>query len=348
MASRAQQRRQWLQGLFGDAPIAIHSASTDASFRSYYRLRCEAPPAGGDSPLPSYILMDAPPDQENCQAFITVSRQLARAGLNVPKLIATDLRQGFLLLSDLGTRDYLRVLDSDSAGPLYADALRALVQMQTRVDAGDLPGYDATLLNREMQLFTDWFLHRHLRLTAGKELLAILAHSFEFLSQACLEQPRVFVHRDYHSRNLMRTDAANPGILDYQDAVSGPISYDLVSLLRDVYIRWPQARIEHWLDQYFALACGAGLLDRGDRARLGRWFDLTGIQRHLKIAGIFSRLYYRDGKARYLADIPLTLSYLLEVAGRYPELDQLSAALTELDIMGAHQRASARLPDRAP
>ncbi len=191
-----------------------------------------------------------------------------------------------------------------------------------------------------MQLFTDWFLGRHLKLEPDAKLLAVLEESFNFLIQACTQQPQVFVHRDYHSRNLMQTLDANPGILDYQDALRGPVSYDLVSLLRDVYIRWPESRVDHWVDRYHALACTDGLLDNNDRPRLQRWFDLTGIQRHLKVAGIFARLYYRDHKSRYLGDIPLTLDYLLTIARRYPELSKLTHALVQLDIVNASQQAT--------
>ncbi len=340
--SRTQQRRQWLAYLFGDARVEIQAASDDASFRSYFRLRCAAPPRGAMSGLASYILMDAPPAKENSQAFIAITTRLADAGLNVPEIVAADPQQGFLLLSDLGRHDYLRGLNPASADSLYGDALNALVRMQTHVDGADLAHYDAWILKSEMQLFTDWFLRRHLKLEPGPQLLTTLEHSFEFLIQACLEQPQVFVHRDYHSRNLMHTPAANPGILDYQDALYGPLCYDLVSLLRDVYIRWPEARIDIWLSRYHALACTAGLLNREDRPRLSRWFDLAGIQRHLKVAGIFTRLYYRDDKSRYLADLPLTLGYLLEVAGRYRELVPLRDALVTAGITAASEQATAR------
>ncbi len=343
---RTQQRRQWLAELFGDAGFDVHSASDDASFRSYYRVRSDAPPRGAACARSSYILMDAPPGQENCRPFMAITTRLAEAGLNVPEILAADPERGFLLLSDLGEHDYLCGLDEHSADNLYEDALRALVTMQCNIGATGLAPYCATVLTTEMQLFPDWFLTRHLQLEPDRELQRILNSSFKFLSDACLEQPTVFVHRDYHSRNLMQTAEANPGILDYQDALYGPISYDLVSLLRDAYIHWPDSRIQYWLDRYHALACKAGLLEHEDRPSLVRWFDLTGIQRHLKVAGIFARLYYRDHKARYLADIPLTLNYLLSVAGRYPELADLTGALERLDIIEANQRASAgNLPE---
>ncbi len=340
--SRGEQRQQWLAEQFADAALSIEVASADASFRSYYRVRCEAPAKGTIKALPSYILMDAPPEHENCQPFITITTLLAKADLNVPQIIAADPELGFLLLGDLGVNDYLSRLNKQSAGALYHDALKALVQMQTGVDSSTLAPYSLKILKTEMQLFTDWFLIRHLQLQPDSELLAVLEDSFEFLIHSCLEQPQVFVHRDYHSRNLMQTLDNNPGILDYQDALHGPISYDAVSLLRDVYIRWPEQQVQLWLDDYHQMACNAGLLSVEDRSNLQRWFDLTGLQRHLKIAGIFARLYYRDHKPRYLGDIPLTLDYLEQVARKYPELCKLSDAFVNLDIINLNQRMSHR------
>jgi aminoglycoside/choline kinase family phosphotransferase len=338
--SRDEQRKQWLAEQFGEASLSIEVASADASFRSYYRVRCDTPAKGLISVQPSYILMDAPPEQENCQPFITMTALLAKAGLNVPVIIATDPERGFLLLGDLGVSDYLSGLNEQSAGPLYHDALKALVQMQIGINNSELAPYSSEILKTEMQLFTDWFLIRHLKLEPDSGFLAVLEDSFKFLIHNCLEQPQVFVHRDYHSRNLMQTLDANPGILDYQDALNGPISYDAVSLLRDVYIRWPEPQIQHWLDDYHEMACNAGLLGVKDRPTLQRWFDLTGFQRHLKIAGIFARLYYRDHKPRYLGDIPLTLDYLEHVARKYPELSKLSDAFVNLDIINLNQRMS--------
>ena len=340
--SRVDQRKQWLTEQFGEASLSIEVASADASFRSYYRVRCETPAKGSIRARPSYILMDAPPEQENCQPFITMTALLAKAGLNVPEIIAADLELGFLLLGDLGVSDYLSGLNEHSAGPLYHDALKALVQMQIGINSSELAPYSCEVLKTEMQLFTDWFLIRHLQLDPDPGLLAVLEDSFEFLIHNCQEQPQVFVHRDYHSRNLLQTLNDNPGILDYQDALYGPISYDVVSLLRDVYIRWPEPQIQHWLDDYHAMACNAGLLGIEDRSTLQRWFDLTGFQRHLKIAGIFARLYYRDHKPRYLGDIPLTLDYLEQVARKYPELSKLSDAFVNLDILNLNQRMSHR------
>ncbi len=342
MAPRTEQRRKWLANLFDDHQVDIEIASGDASFRSYYRVRSAAAPRGLATPRSSYILMDAPPERENIRAFSTITQYLAEAGLNAPEIFATDFAQGFLLLSDLGTQDYLRRLDAQHADQLYADALQALVQMQSGIDPIPLPRYDGPVLNTEMQLFTDWFLCRHLQLEVDADLSTILHDSFAFLTRACLEQPQVFVHRDYHSRNLMYCPGHNPGILDYQDALHGPIGYDLVSLLRDVYIHWPEQRVQTWMDQYFDLARTAGLLAAQDRQQLQRWFDLAGVQRHLKVAGIFARLYYRDHKSRYLADLPLTLEYLQNVARRYPQLGDLCSALEKLDIITANHEATAR------
>lgn len=334
VSARERARQAWLHDVLGGPATRVEPASGDASFRSYYRVHLN-----GDS----RILMDAPPPQEDCAPFVQVTNLLAAAGINVPRVMASDLQQGFLLLSDLGTRVYLDELDAHSADALYADALKALVRLQARGDAVDVPPYDALKLRNEMQLFADWFLERHLGLAMDARTASTLYPAFDFLVAECLAQPQVLVHRDYHSRNLMRTDRDNPGVLDYQDAVRGPITYDLVSLLRDVYVQWPEARVYRWVDDWSQVARAAGLLDGVGSAAVHRWFDLTGVQRHLKVAGIFARLWYRDGKSRYLADIPLTLDYLVSVAARHPELDALHRWLTECDVEGRNHVATAAL-----
>jgi aminoglycoside/choline kinase family phosphotransferase len=330
MNERDLQRGQWLESSLGGRAARVEPASDDASFRRYFRVY-----ANGTT----RILMDAPPPQENCRDFVAVTALLQRAGINVPEVIAADLDRGFLLLTDLGDRLFLPALDDSSADALYGDALDCLVQMQARADASSLPAYDERRLREEMELFPEWFLCRHLGLAPGAAALDVLARSFGFLIGECLAQPRVFVHRDYHSRNLMVTAERNPGVLDYQDAVRGPLTYDLVSLLRDVYVAWPAVRVEGWLDGYRQRAARAGVIEDTDPATLRRWFDLSGLQRHLKVAGIFARLFHRDGKARYLADVPLTLHYLRSVASRYPELRALCSLLTELDVTARHLAA---------
>ncbi len=335
MSARDRQRRAWLQQVAGADVSRLTPTSGDASFRHYFRVRV--------SDGQSRILMDAPAPREDIRPFVRISTLLATAGLSVPRIYAGDVDQGFLLLSDLGERLYLDALREDDADALYRDAIDALVRMQSCVEACTLPPYDRERLMAEMELFPDWFLGRHLSIDVTARLRAVLDGCFEFLVAACLELPRRFVHRDYHSRNLMVASDGNPGILDYQDAVNGPIAYDLVSLLRDVYVQWPAQRVRSWLHQYWNKARKAGLLEGVDLSTLTRWFDLTGVQRHLKVAGIFARLYHRDAKPRYLVDIPLTLRYLLEVAGSYRELEPLALELDRLDVMAAHEGAARAL-----
>ena len=337
MSTRDLQRATWLRDVLPGADTRLTPASEDASFRRYFRVHLDGH---------TRILMDAPPPQEDCRPFVQVTRVLADAGVNVPAIFAADLEHGFLLLSDLGDRQYLQALDEASADVLYEDAIATLVRLQRYADASSLPRYDRARLLAEMQLFPDWFLHRHLALAPDRRSGDVLAHAFEQLASACLEQPQVLVHRDYHSRNLMLTTAHNPGVLDYQDAVLGPVAYDLVSLLRDVYLCWPPARVAQWVAQYHAQARNSGVLAADvSLAAFTRWFDLCGVQRHLKIAGIFARLYYRDGKARYLDDIALSLRYLREVAASHGELSDLTGWIDELDLAARHAAVLAKLPN---
>lgn len=327
MSERSELMRQWVTAVFSElrpgTRLDIAPASDDASFRRYFRVR---------SGTHTYILMDAPPAQEDCRPWLHIAGLLQEAGLNAPRLVAADAARGLVLMTDLGSRCYLDVLDEDNVERLYADALRALLRMQTHVVDPSLPVYDTQLLRAELDLFAGWFLERHLGLTLSSHQRAVLEQSFDLLCQSALEQPRVFVHRDYHSRNLMYAQGMDPGILDFQDAVRGPITYDLVSLLRDVYIRWPAAAVERWALAYRSRLLAAGLLEEHQSGCFLRWFDLMGVQRHLKVAGIFARLFHRDGKPRYLADIPLTLHYLQEVCARYSELAPLRELSATLGI----------------
>ena len=320
--TRLEQLTAWLADNEGLRDFRIEPASADASFRRYFRVS-----AGGTS----LIAMDAPPDKEDSRPFVEIDRRLEAHGLNVPHIHDLDLDRGFMLLSDFGSRHYLSALDASTADRLYGDALDALVRIQ-QTPADALPPYDHALLMREMELFREWFLGRHLGLTLNDAQHAVLDAAFEALAQAALEQPQVFVHRDYHSRNLMVTAHNNPGILDFQDAVVGAVTYDLVSLLRDAYVAWPQARVEHWALGYRDRALNAGILDRVDDASFLRWFDLMGIQRQLKVIGIFARLNHRDGKPGYLADIPRVLDYLLQAGRDYAETQPLCALIDALDI----------------
>ena len=316
MNEREQLLQDWLNEVLPARLGRIAPASSDASFRRYFRVWCDGQ---------THIVMDAPPDKEDCRPFVAIAQALRGLGLNAPEVLAGDLDQGLLLLTDLGSRQYLAELDARSVPGLYADALEALARLQVGGDPGSplLPPYDSALLHREMELFREWFLGKLLGLNLREEEHHALDHAFALLADNALEQPRVWVHRDYHSRNLMVTDPDNPGVLDFQDAVVGAVTYDLVSLLRDCYIAWPREQVEAWaLDHRARLrALGMGGLDDADLFLRG--FDLMGAQRHLKAIGIFARLNLRDGKPGYLRDIPRTLSYVLDVADRYPELAEL-------------------------
>ncbi len=309
----------WLRDELRLGDVTLVPASGDASFRRYFRVVGAAR---------SYIAVDAPPEREDSRPFVDIARRFHGLGLNVPEVFEADFERGLLLVSDLGTRDYLTALDETTADRLYGDALGALLVIQACGPCADeLPPYDRGLLMREMQLFPDWFLTRHLEMTLSAAERQLLAHAFERLADAALEQPQVCVHRDFHSRNLLVTERHNPGILDFQDAVIGPVTYDLVSLLRDAYIEWPRECVESWALGYHDLALHSGVLrdtdSPEDQARFLRWFDWMGVQRQLKVAGIFARLYHRDAKAGYLADIPRTLGYLRDATARYDQLRDL-------------------------
>jgi len=311
MPQRLEALKQWLSNSAGIPEFAIAPASGDASFRRYFRVTL---PDGS-----SRIAMDAPPGKEDCRPFIMIARQLRELGLNAPGIHAEDLESGFLLLDDLGNELYLDKLGEATVERLYGDALGALMVMQACGPREGLPAYDRELLMREMELFRDWLVKQHLGIELSAAEQAMIDAAFQQLAESALEQPQVCVHRDYHSRNLMVTPSPNPGILDFQDAVVGPVTYDLVSLLRDCYIDWPLERVENWAKGYFQLAVQSGVLKEEHEARFLRWFDLMGVQRHLKAAGIFARLNRRDGKPGYLKDIPRTLGYIVQVAPRYDE-----------------------------
>ena len=291
---RLTQLQQWLDSLSENTYTDLKPASADASFRQYFRVT-------NNKDDKTYIVMDAPPEKEDCHPFLLVTDLIRGVGVNAPDIISVDIKQGFLLLDDLGNKPYLDYLDNDSADNLYVDAIDALVKMQT-ID-GLLPPYDEKFLQTEMDLFEKWYLNRHLGIELDQAQKTSLDNVCNLLIQSAIEQPQVFVHRDYHSRNLMITDENNPGVIDYQDAVIGPISYDLVSLFKDCYIEWPREKVELWLDLYLARLSPARFIEK---ETLLRWFDLMGVQRHLKVLGIFARLNYRDGKSQYLNDLPLT------------------------------------------
>ncbi len=314
MDSRLKLIEQWLQNSVGLGDFTLKPASSDASFRRYFRV---------DTGSKTFIVMDAPPQKEDCRPFIAVARVLLRFGLQVPHILAEDLKQGFLLLSDFGSRQFLAELNDGNVDSLYLNAMGSLQRLQQIPhDVLPLPLYSSELLQQEMRLFYDWFLVRHLKMELSDEKWVALFDCFDILATSALEQPRVWVHRDYHSRNLMVLETTDePGILDFQDAVIGPVTYDLVSLLRDCYISWPREQVEEWLGYYHS-SCKSG-----SKEQFLRWFDLMGVQRHLKAIGIFARLDIRDGKSGYLGDIPRTLGYIEDVCGRYDELKGLRQIL---------------------
>jgi len=321
--TRQEALKHWAVRVLDWPEATLTPASSDASFRRYFRLQHRGA---------SYIVMDAPPEQEDCEPFVQVSGLLLGLGLHVPEVLARNRELGFLLLSDLGSRQYLDALDESSVDRLYGDALAALLTLQTcgPVDS-ELPLYGRDLLMTEMSLFMDWLLGTHLELPLDSGQRTRLHTVFGYLAENALQQPQVCVHRDFHSRNLMVSATHNPGVLDFQDAAIGPVTYDLVSLLRDCYISWPRGRVETWALGYYALAQQSGILRPADvsEQRFLQWFDLMGVQRHLKAAGIFARLYHRDGKSGYLGDIPRTLGYVREVSARYAELEPLAVAVNQ-------------------
>jgi aminoglycoside/choline kinase family phosphotransferase len=318
MPQRRALLEDWLATLFDGREFALTPASSDASFRRYWRLR-----RGRDT----YVIMDAPPGLEDTARFVRIAEMLRAVGLHAPEVYAQEPQHGFLLLQDLGTRLYLDELDEPNADLLYGDALGALAVIQSCVPCDGLPVYDEPFLRRELGLFRDWLLVAHLGLSLSAAEERALDRAFAMLVASALDQPRVCVHRDFHSRNLMVTAPPSPGILDFQDAVAGPVTYDLVSLLRDCYIAWPADRVLDWAWGYFHLACQSGILRPEHEGRFQRWFDLMGVQRHLKASGIFARLSVRDGKPGYLSDIPRTLGYVVRVASEYPELADVAGLI---------------------
>ncbi|KGI78709.1 aminoglycoside phosphotransferase family protein [Oleiagrimonas soli] len=316
---RSRQCLRWTRQRLDDAGATLEIASADASFRSYYRAH-----SGGRS----LIVMDAPPDQEDIAPWLAIGERLRAAGLHAPEVLAADVAQGFVLMGDLGSTHYLDVLDEGNVDALYGEAMDALARMQTRLDTDALPPYDEAFLVREMELLPTWFLERHLGLTPDCGQWDVLELAFRRMAVSALAQPKVFVHRDFHSRNLLVVDDNGPGIIDFQGALAGPLTYDLASLLRDCYIAWDRERVEAWTESYRARLRAAGTLSAEvDATRFLRWFDLIGLQRHVKVLGIFCRLHYRDGKHGYLRDLPRVLDYVLDVAGRHAELHDFAELL---------------------
>lgn len=327
---RLQQLTVWLerqlQNLFrdnawGEVPTgSLTAASSDASFRRYFRWE------GGGRSL---VIMDAPPPQENCAPFVAIDHLLASAQVNVPVIHAQDLERGFLLLSDLGRQTYLEVIDGDNADALFDAAIEALLALQRLPMQAPLPSYDTALLRRELALFPEWYVGHALNTAFDDAQQARWQRISQLLIDSALAQPKVLVHRDYMPRNLMLS-TPNPGVLDFQDAVYGPVTYDITCLFKDAFLSWPQARVEGWLRDYWQKAQAAGIPVQADFEAFQRASDLMGVQRHLKVIGIFARICHRDGKPRYLGDVPRFFAYIEEVISRRPELAELGELIAEL------------------
>ncbi|MDM8351042.1 phosphotransferase [Pseudomonas sp. sp1636] len=327
---RLQLLKHWLDqqlpALFaargwGAVPLGtLTPASSDASFRRYFRWQG----AGR-----SLILMDAPPPQEDCRPFVKVAERLAGAGVNVPQILAQDLQRGFLLLGDLGRQTYLEVIDAENADRLFDDAVQALLAFQRLPMDAPLPSYDDALLRRELQLFPEWYVRRHLGVELSEAQQAAWQRICALLIDSALAQPKVLVHRDYMPRNLMLS-APNPGVLDFQDAVYGPVTYDVTCLFKDAFLSWPEARVRAWLEGYWRQAGAAGIPVQAELDEFLRASDLMGVQRHLKVIGIFARICHRDGKPRYLGDVPRFFAYIEAVLARRPELAELGELFASL------------------
>ncbi|MBM3108260.1 phosphotransferase [Pseudomonas sp. P66] len=310
------QKQGW-----GAVPTAsLTAASSDASFRRYFRWQAEGR---------SFVVMDAPPPQENCRPFVDIDHLLAAAKVNVPVIHAQDLERGFLLLSDLGTQTYLDVINADNADGLFDDAIEALLALQQLPMQAPLPSYDVALLRRELELFPEWYVGRELGVAFTDVQLAAWQRISTVLIDSALAQPKVLVHRDYMPRNLMQS-VPNPGVLDFQDAVYGPVTYDITCLFKDAFLSWPQARVQGWLEDYWQRAQAKGIPVQADFEDFHRASDLMGVQRHLKVIGIFARICHRDGKPRYLGDVPRFFAYIDEVIARRPELAELDELIESL------------------
>ena len=315
---RLNQLEHWLKTELKFNDYTIAPASADASFRRYFRITNDQQ---------TWVAMDAPPEKEDCEPFIKIATMIESVHVQAPHIYHYNPEKGFLLLSDLGSQPYLDELNNESADTLYTDAINALIKMQGIKES--LPDYDLTLLNFEMSLFSDWYLSKHLNINLTDNQRSTVMQCYNLLSDNALQQTQTFVHRDYHSRNLMITSQNNPGVIDFQDAVHGPITYDLVSLLKDCYIAWPREKILYWIKGFMR---ANPLCSNFDEQQFIKWFDLMGMQRHLKAVGIFSRLNHRDGKPNYLNDIPRTLTYIIEVCSRYNELNSFGKLLSELGL----------------
>lgn len=321
MSDRYELLQHWLSGQLAGRAFSLAPASADASFRRYFRVTLDGS---------TLIAMDAPPPQEDCRPFVRVAGLMAQAGLHVPEVVASDLDAGFLLLSDLGITTYLSVLDANNADALFGDAIDTLLRWQLASREGVLPPYDEPLLRRELDLFPEWYLGRHLGMALDPEQTQTLHAVFRRILDSNLAQPRTYVHRDYMPRNLM-VSSPNPGVLDFQDAVFGPISYDVASLFKDAFVSWEEERVLDWTVRYWEKARKAGLPVAADFGEFYRDFEWMGLQRHLKVLGIFARICHRDGKPHYVKDTPRFLRYVRAVAQRYGALSPLLHLLDRIE-----------------
>ena len=304
-------------------PATLTAASSDASFRRYFRWEGEGR---------SFVVMDAPPPQENCKPFVDIADFLRTCLINVPKIYAQDLDRGFLLLNDLGNKTFLDVINSSNADELFKDAIEALLAFQQLPMTEPLPSYDVALLRRELELFPEWYVRAHLGVDFNEQQQAVWQRVSTLLIDSALAQPKVLVHRDFMPRNLMLS-IPNPGVLDFQDAVYGPVTYDITCLFKDAFLSWPEERVRNWLQDYWKLALPLGIPVQRDFEEFLRASDLMGVQRHLKVIGIFARICHRDGKPRYLADVPRFFSYIEAVLARRPELAELGELFSSLGLV---------------
>jgi aminoglycoside/choline kinase family phosphotransferase len=318
---RLEQLRKWLEARLEGTAFTLKPASADASFRRYFRVKSKGL---------SWIVMDAPPEHEDCRPFVHVAGLLHGAGVNAPRIEVQDLERGFLLLTDFGETTYLAALNAGNADRLIGDAIASLIRWQLASRAGVLPAYDGARLRQESDLFAHWYVARHLGVTLSSAQHEALSGVLATIIACSLAQPAVYVHRDYMPRNLMVTEP-NPGVLDFQDAVYGPITYDIVSLTRDAFVSWEEERVIDWLARYWERAKRAGLPVHPDFGAFYRDFEWMGLQRHLKVLGIFARIHYRDGKGGYLEDTPRFVTYVRAVAGRYRELAPLARLFDQLE-----------------
>ena len=330
---RLQHLKDWLdeqlatlfstQGWGAVPPATLTAASSDASFRRYFRWEGEGR---------SFVVMDAPPPQENCKPFVDIADFLRTCLINVPKIYAQDLDRGFLLLNDLGNKTFLDVINSSNADELFKDAIEALLAFQQLPMTEPLPSYDVALLRRELELFPEWYVRAHLGVDFNEQQQAVWQRVSTLLIDSALAQPKVLVHRDFMPRNLMLS-IPNPGVLDFQDAVYGPVTYDITCLFKDAFLSWPEERVRNWLQDYWKLALPLGIPVQRDFEEFLRASDLMGVQRHLKVIGIFARICHRDGKPRYLADVPRFFSYIEAVLARRPELAELGELFSSLGLV---------------